>query len=57
MLPIAGEHARNPGHISCVENELGLREWLEKRNCEFVVTAGPLALTLGPCFFLQVTRL
>ncbi len=55
MLPIAGEHARNPGHISCVENELGLREWLEERNCEFVVTAGPLALTRGPCFFLQMT--
>ncbi|KAK9826143.1 hypothetical protein WJX81_008585 [Elliptochloris bilobata] len=39
VLPEAGEYARNPGHISCVENELGLREWLEERNCEFVVTA------------------
>lgn len=40
VLPVAGEHAKNPGHISCVENELGLREFLEERNCEYIVTAG-----------------
>ena len=40
VLPVAGEHAKNPGHISCVENELGLRGFLEERNCEYIVTAG-----------------
>ena len=40
VLPVAGEYAKNPGHISCVENELGLREFLEERNCEYIVTAG-----------------
>ena len=40
ILPVAGEHAKNPSHISCVENELGLREFLEARNCEYIVTAG-----------------
>ena len=40
VLPVAGSFAKNPGHISCVENELGLRDWLEERNCEYVVTAG-----------------
>ena len=40
VLPVAGEYAKNPGHISCMENELGLREFLEERNCEYIVTAG-----------------
>ena len=40
VLPVAGEYAKNPGHISCVENELALREFLEERNCEYIVTAG-----------------
>ena len=40
VLPVAGEYAKNPGHISCVENELGLRDFLEERNCEYIVTAG-----------------
>jgi len=40
VLPVAGSFAKNPGHISCVENELGLRDWLEERNCEYIVTAG-----------------
>ena len=54
VLPVGGQHARNPGHISCVENELGLREFLEERNCEYVVTAGVAAVPIDSrCAFVE----
>ena len=39
ILYEAKDGAKNPQLLSCVENELGLREFLEEKGVEYVVTA------------------
>jgi formate dehydrogenase len=38
VLYKGGEEAKNPKLLGCVENALGLRDFLKERNIEFVVT-------------------
>ena len=35
----AHEYAKNPDFLGCVENALGIREWLESKGHKFVVTS------------------
>ncbi|KAK9805175.1 hypothetical protein WJX72_003582 [[Myrmecia] bisecta] len=39
VLPKGGEAAKQPDYLVCVENALGLREWLEKQGIKYVVAA------------------
>ncbi|KAK9814529.1 hypothetical protein WJX72_007417 [[Myrmecia] bisecta] len=39
VLPKGGEAAKQPDYLDCLENALGLRNWLEKQGVEYVVTA------------------
>lgn len=38
VLPPGGKAAENPAYTCCVENALGLREFLDGKNCELFVT-------------------
>lgn len=35
----AHEYAKNPEFLGCVENALGIREWLESKGHKYVVTS------------------
>ena len=39
VLPKGGPAAKNPKYLNCVENGLGLREWLESLGHTYITTA------------------
>jgi formate dehydrogenase len=39
VLPKGGPAAKNPKYLNCVENGLGLREWLESLGHIYITTA------------------
>lgn len=47
----AHEYAKNPEFLGCVENALGIREWLESKGHKYVVTSdknGPDSVLTPP---------
>ncbi len=57
VLPHAGEYAKNPRYLNCVENGLGLRDWLTKLGHEYITTAdkdGPTSGVSSEKFRLDV---
>ncbi len=62
VLPQGGAAAENPKYLNCVENGLGLREWLESSGHTFITTAdkegpesGTLKCTPVPGYLRQMT--
>lgn len=45
-----GVAAENPQYLNCVENGLGLREWLESSGHTFITTADKEGPNSGMCF-------
>ncbi len=48
VLPKGGPAAENPKYLNCVENGLGLREWLEESGHAFIATADKEGSDSGP---------